>query len=121
MTKVLIVDDVASELEYISRILHDMGITVVQARDGEEALDCIQNDLPNLLILDVIMPRMNGFEVVRELRDDDQTQKLPIILCTQKNTDIDKIWGMEIGADAYLTKPVEPQQLVNAVQRLLAR
>ena len=119
MRKVLVVDDLQSELEKISHLLQDAGISVVQAQDGEEAIQRIHQDLPDLVILDVIMPRVNGFEVIRELRDDEKTKNLPIIICTQKNTDIDKIWGMEIGADAYVTKPFDSQQLLNIVQRFL--
>ncbi|MBD2097192.1 response regulator [Trichocoleus sp. FACHB-591] len=120
MSKVLVVDDLHSELERISSVLRSAGIDVVQAHDGEEAIKKLQEqELPDLVILDVIMPRINGFEVIRELREDDKTKKLPIIICTQKNTDIDKIWGMEIGADAYVTKPFDSGQLLNIVQRFL--
>lgn len=119
MRKVLVVDDLQSELDRISCLLQKAGIDVVKAQDGEEAIQKIQEEIPDLVILDVIMPRANGFEVIRELRDDDRTKSLPIIICTQKNTDIDKIWGMEIGADAYVTKPFDSQQLLNIVQRFL--
>lgn len=119
MSKVLVVDDLPSELELISRILQEAGIEVDRAVDGEEALTQIQKNLPDLVILDVVMPRMNGFEVVRELRDNEKTKRLPIIFCTQKSTDIDKTWGMDLGADAYMTKPFEPQQLLDVVRRLL--
>jgi DNA-binding response OmpR family regulator len=119
MGTVLVVDDLNSELERISSILKEAGISVVQAHDGDEAIKKVQEALPDLIVLDVIMPRINGFEVIRELREDDKTKKLPIIICTQKNTDIDKIWGMEIGADAYVTKPFDAQQLLSIVQRFL--
>lgn len=119
MSKVLVVDDLQSELERISRILQEAGISVVQAHDGDEAIQKVQEELPALVILDVIMPRINGFEVIRELRDDVKTKLLPIIICTQKNTDLDKIWGTEIGADAYVTKPFDAQQLLSIVQRFL--
>lgn len=119
MKKVLVVDDLQSELERISGLLQGAGIDVVKAQDGEEAIQKIQHEIPDLVILDVIMPRANGFEVIRELRDDDKTKNLPIIICTQKDTDIDKIWGMEIGADAYVTKPFNSQQLLSIVQRFL--
>ena len=119
MRKVLVVDDLQSELDRISCLLQNAGIDVVKAQDGEEAIRKIQEEIPDLVILDVIMPRVNGFEVIRELRDDDKTRSLPVIICTQKNTDIDKIWGMEIGADAYVTKPFDSQQLLNIVQRFL--
>ncbi len=119
MSKILIVDDVPSELEMIGRILKKAGMEVVVATNGEEAIARIQETEPDLVILDVVMPRMNGFEVIRELRGDRKTSKLPVVFCSQKNTEIDKTWGMDLGADAYITKPVDPVQLVNIVERLL--
>ncbi len=120
MSKILVVDDVPSELEIICRILLDVGLKVIRAANGEEAIARIQEMSPDLVVLDVVMPRMNGFEVIRELRGDRKTAKLPVVFCTHKNTDIDKAWGTDLGADAYLSKPFEPQQLVNIVQRLLS-
>jgi twitching motility two-component system response regulator PilH len=119
MTKILVVDDVPSELEMIGRILKKAGMEVVVATNGEEAIARIQETAPDLVILDVVMPRMNGFEVIRELRGDRKTSKLPVVFCSQKNTEIDKTWGIDLGADAYITKPVDPQQLVHIVERLL--
>lgn len=120
MSKILVVDDVPSELEIICRILLDVGLEVIRAGNGEEAIARIQEMSPDLVVLDVVMPRMNGFEVIRELRGDRKTAKLPVVFCTHKSTDIDKAWGTDLGADAYLSKPFEPQQLVNIVQRLLS-
>lgn len=120
MLKILVVDDVESEAEAISRILRDAGMQVERARDGDEAIEHIETDPPDLVILDVVMPRMNGFEVVRELRDNEATQNLPVIFCTHKNTEIDKTWGLDLGADAYLSKPFADEQLLNIVKRLLS-
>ena len=118
MLKVLVVDDVPSELELICRILQEAGISVIRAGDGAEAIASIRKTPPDLVILDVVMPRMNGFEVIRELRENEETKNLPVVFCTQKNTELDQTWGMDLGADAYLGKPFEPQQLLNIVQRL---
>jgi len=120
MSKILVVDDVKSELEIICRILQDAGLDVIRAGDGEEAIAMIRKTPPALVVLDVVMPRMNGFEVIRELRGDRATAKLPVLFCTHKNTEIDKAWGTDLGADAYVSKPFEPQQLVHIVQRLLS-
>jgi len=120
MSKILVVDDVPSELEIICRILLDVGLDVIRAGDGEEAIARIREKSPDLVVLDVVMPRMNGFEVIRELRGDPATANLPVVFCTHKNTDIDKAWGTDLGADAYVSKPFEPHQLVNIVQRLLS-
>ncbi|HLP91550.1 MAG TPA: response regulator [Nostocaceae cyanobacterium] len=119
MSKVLVVDDLPTELELICRTLQNVGLEVIRANDGEEAIGRINEEDADLIILDVVMPRMNGFEVIRELRESEKTKNIPIILCTQKDTEIDKTWGMELGADAYLTKPFDPQQLVNTVKRFL--
>lgn len=120
MFKVLVVDDTTSELEILSRILQEANIEVMQAKDGEEAIALIEEDPPDLVVLDVIMPRMNGFEVIRELRANQKTEKLPVVFCSQKNTEIDITWGMDLGADAYLTKPIDSQQFMNTVKRLLS-
>lgn len=120
MPTVLVVDDVPTELEIICRILQDAGMQVQRAGDGEEAIALIRKTATDLVVLDVVMPRMNGFEVIRELRGDRKTAHLPVVFCTHKNTEIDKAWGIDLGADAYVSKPFEPQQLVNIVERLLS-
>ncbi len=117
--KILVVDDVPMQLEAIASTLEQAGMSVIRAKDGEEAIACIDRQLPDLVLLDVVMPRMNGFEVVRELRDREQTKNLPIVICSTKNTEVDRVWGMDMGADAYITKPFDPDQLVSIVQRLL--
>ena len=119
MSRVLVVDDVPTELEMICRILQEAGMEVVRASDGEEAIARIQEKPPDLVILDVVMPRMNGFEVVRELRENEETKHLPVVFCTQKYTEIAKAWGIELGADAYVSKPIEPKQFISLVRRLL--
>lgn len=119
MSKILVVDDISTEQEIICRILQNAGLEIIRASDGDEALVRIQEEKPDLIVLDVVMPRMNGFEVIRELRESQKTKNLPIVFCTQKNTEIDKTWGMELGADAYLTKPLDPKQFIEVVLRLL--
>jgi twitching motility two-component system response regulator PilH len=119
MATILVVDDVASELQMIGNIIAKAGFKIIKAADGYEAVKFAEEKKPDLVVLDIIMPKMNGFEVVRELRGNQKTEKIPVVLCSQKNTEIDRIWGIEQGADAYLTKPFEPKQLVDIVQRLL--
>ena len=119
MSKVLVVDDVPTELEILCRVLQEAGMDVMRASDGEEAIARIREEPPDLVVLDVIMPRMNGFEVIRELRENEKTKNLPVVFCTQKDTEIDRTWGMELGADAYVSKPFEPKQSINIVKRLL--
>lgn len=121
MPKVLVVDDTVSELEVLSRILQKANIEVIQATNGEDAIAMILSDPPDLVVLDVIMPGMNGFEVIRELRANHKTAKLPVVFCSQKNTQIDYSWGLDMGADAYLSKPIDRQQFINTIQRFLSR
>ncbi len=121
MPKVLVVDDTVSELEVLSRILQKANIEVIQATNGEDALAMILSEPPDLVVLDVIMPGMNGFEVIRELRANQKTEKLPVVFCSQKNTQIDYSWGLDMGADAYLSKPIDSQQFINTIQRFLSR
>lgn len=120
MAKVLVVDDTPSELERICRVLQEAKIDVMQAKDGEEAIALIEAELPDLVVLDVIMPGMNGFEVIRELRARQKTAELPVVFCSQKNTEIDHSWGMDMGADAYLNKPIDSQQFIKTIKRILS-
>lgn len=121
MPKVLVVDDTVSELEFLSRLLQKANIEVIQATNGEDAIAMIATEPPDLVILDVIMPGMNGFEVIRELRANQKTQKLPVVFCSQKNTPIDYSWGLDLGADAYLSKPIDPEQFISTIRRFLSR
>lgn len=119
MTTVLIVDDLASERQMIGSVMLEAGFEIIKASDGCEAVKLSEEKKLDLVVLDIVMPKMNGFEVVRELRSNPKTEKVPVILCSQKNTEIDRVWGMEQGADAYLIKPFEPKQLIDIAQRLL--
>lgn len=120
MPKVLVVDDTLSELEFISRLLQKAEIEVIQATNGEDAIAMIAVERPDLVVLDVLMPGMNGFEVIRELRANQKTEKLPVIFCSQKNTEIDYIWGLDLGADAYLSKPIDAQKFLETINKFLA-
>ncbi|MDY6806395.1 MAG: response regulator [Cyanobacteriota bacterium] len=119
MTTVLIVDDLASERQMIGSVMLEAGFEIIKASDGCEAVKLSEEKKLDLVVLDIVMPKMNGFEVVRELRSNPKTEKVPVILCSQKNTEIDRVWGMEQGADAYLIKPFEAKQLIDIAQRLL--
>lgn len=119
MPKVLVVDDVTAQQDLICRTLQNAGISVNRASDGDEVMKRIEQEKPDLIVLDLIMERMNGFEALRELRENAKTQKIPVVICSTKSTDFDKTWSLDLGADAYITKPFEPEQLVSIVQRLL--
>ena len=115
----LIVDDSATERSIIANCLKQIGIEVSIAISGEEALEKIQHNSPDLIVLDVVLPGRSGFEICRELKGSDITNKIPIILCSTKGTQMDKFWGMKQGADAYIPKPIDQEQLVKKVKELI--
>jgi twitching motility two-component system response regulator PilH len=119
MTKVLIVDDSMIQRQLMGHVLEQSGINVFHATDGMEAWDQIQLDQFDIVVLDIIMPRMNGYEVCRKIKTDPKTQNLPVVLCSSKCEEFDRYWGMKQGADAYLAKPFQPKELLSTVQQLL--
>lgn len=118
---VLAADDDEDILELIAFRLEHSGYTVLQARDGEEALDLARTSRPDLAVLDVMMPKMDGFEVTRRLREDDSTTRIPIILLTARTQEADVQRGFDAGADDYIRKPFSPQELRARVQAILGR
>ena len=94
-------------------------MSVIFARDGVEALEQVQASRPDLVVLDIVMPRMNGYEVCRRLKSDPTTQNVPVVMCSSKGEEFDRYWGMKQGADAYITKPFQPTELVETVKQLL--
>jgi twitching motility two-component system response regulator PilH len=119
MAKVLIVDDSMIQRQLMGHVLEQIGISVSHANDGLEAWDQIQLDQFDIIVLDVIMPRMNGYEVCRKIKTDPQTQNLPVVMCSSKSEEFDRYWGMKQGADAYLAKPFQPSELLSTIQQLL--
>ncbi len=116
----LVVDDSATERSIITGCLKGEGINVSVALSGEEALTKIQHDFPDLIVLDIVLPGRSGFEICRELKGSEDTNKIPIILCSTKGTEMDKFWGMKQGADAYILKPINQEELVGKVKELTA-
>lgn len=119
MSTVLVVEDSVTQREMITDLLKGSGLTVTVASDGVEALEKIQGHRPDLVVLDIVMPRMNGYEVCRRLKADPKTQHLPIVMCSSKGEEFDRYWGMKQGADAYIAKPFQPTELVGTVKQLL--
>ncbi|MBI3804762.1 MAG: response regulator [Nitrospirae bacterium] len=118
--KVLVVDDNRDTVRIIRDALEGAGFNVVSAYDGREALDLVQREAPDLMILDLMMPKMSGYEVCNEIRKDPKTKELIVLMLTARS-DIDaKIQGIEGGANDYLVKPVEPREVVSRVRRFLA-
>jgi DNA-binding response OmpR family regulator len=118
---VLAADDDEDILELIVFRLEHSGYTVLQARDGAEALDLARRSRPDLAVLDVMMPKLDGFELTRRLREDESTSKMPIILLTARTQEADVERGFVAGADDYLRKPFSPQELRSRVQAILGR
>ena len=119
MPKILVVDDEPDAIELIKFNLKAAGYDVSTAADGEEALKKARSVLPDLIILDVMLPEVDGLEVCKILRRDSQASAIPIIMLTAKAAEIDRVLGLELGADDYVTKPFSPRELVLRVKRLL--
>jgi twitching motility two-component system response regulator PilH len=121
MTKVLVVEDSPPQREMISSLLKGIGLIVTSAGDGVEALEQIKNSRPDIVVLDIVMPRMNGYELCRRIKLDPKTQEVPVVMCSTKGEEFDRYWGMRQGADAYIAKPFQPQELVGTVKQLLRK
>ncbi len=119
--KILVVDDDLESLKLIGMILQAKGYQIVAARDGQQALEKAFREAPDLVILDVMMPGMDGYAVCQRLRADPRTSTIPIIMFTAKGQLADKVIGLQSGADEYLTKPIHPRELIAHVEALLIR
>ncbi|HUR44854.1 MAG TPA: response regulator [Candidatus Saccharimonadales bacterium] len=117
--KILVVDDEPDALELIEFNLKGAGYEVVTAADGEQALKKARDILPKLIILDLMLPEVDGIEVCKILRRDPRTSGIPIIMLTAKAAEVDRVLGLELGADDYVTKPFSPRELILRVKRLL--
>ena len=108
MTTVLIVDDSSTLREMISGLLIKAGMTVLEAEDGEKAKAMIASNPPDLVVLDIVMPNMNGYELCRWVKNNGPTKDVPVVICSSKNEDFDRYWGITQCADAYLSTPFHP-------------
>ncbi|MBE9040078.1 response regulator [Oscillatoriales cyanobacterium LEGE 11467] len=119
MSTILVVEDSTAQRMMIANLLKHNGMEVIEAKGGTEALQNIQARCPDLVILDIIMPNPNGYDVCRKIKGNATTQHVPIVMCSCKSEEFDRYWGMKMGADAYIAKPFHPDELLNAVQQLL--
>jgi two-component system, chemotaxis family, response regulator PixH len=119
MTTVLLVEDTMTEAVIIGGTLRNAGFEIIQALSSEEAKVKLSQRRPDLIVLDVVLPGESGFELCRELKENADTASIPIVMCSTKNSEMDKFWGMKQGAAAYLTKPVVPEDLVRTVKLLV--
>jgi twitching motility two-component system response regulator PilH len=113
--KVMVVDDSATERHVLGNILGKKGFQVVFAESGEQAVANSKSELPDLILMDVVMPGLNGFQATRAIAQDEITRHIPIIICTTKGQETDKIWGMRQGAKDYITKPIGADELLGKI------
>ncbi len=117
--KILVVDDSPTHLKIMTEPFISGGYEVVTATDGEEAMEKAQAEHPALIVLDVVMPKRNGFKVCRDIKSSPSLNDIKIILLTSKNQESDKFWGKKQGADAYMTKPFSGDELLETARKLL--
>jgi len=121
MPKILIAEDSVTDAKYVESILADKGYELIFARDGEEAENYIKTEKFDLILLDVVMPKKNGFQLCREIKKNENTKNIPVVLITSKKEEADKFWGKMQGADEYITKPFEPIDLLAVVKRWMKK
>ena len=115
--KILLVDDSKTELHYLSEMLTKRGYSVRTASNGEEALRRLAEEKPDLILMDVVMPGQNGFQLTRTITRDPRYADVPVIMCTSKNQETDRVWGMRQGAKDYVVKPVQADDLIAKIQQ----
>ena len=114
--KILVVDDSKTELHHLSDVLGKRGYTVRTAENGEEAMRRLEEEKPDLILMDVVMPGQNGFQLTRAITRDPRFVGVPVIMCTSKNQETDKVWGMRQGARDYIVKPVNSDELISKIK-----
>ncbi|WP_314403620.1 twitching motility response regulator PilH [Stenotrophomonas rhizophila] len=120
MARILIVDDSPSQLLGIQRIVEKLGHEILTATDGAAGVEAARAQLPDLVLMDVVMPNLNGFQATRTLARDASTRHIPVILVTTKDQDTDRMWGMRQGAKAYITKPFSEDELSEVLERVFS-
>ncbi|WP_370980737.1 twitching motility response regulator PilH [Agaribacterium sp. ZY112] len=118
MAKILIVDDSPTETYKLSGVLERNGHSVITAVNGEEGVATAKQELPDLVLMDIVMPGLNGFQATRQLSKAAETANIPVIIVTTKDQETDRVWGMRQGAKAYLTKPIDEKELMSTIANL---
>ncbi|HEY1069603.1 twitching motility response regulator PilH [Thermomonas sp.] len=119
MARILIVDDSPSQLMSIRRIVEKLGHEALTAEDGAAGVEAAKRELPELILMDVVMPNLNGFQATRSISREPTTKHIPVILVTTKDQDTDRVWGMRQGAKAYITKPFSESELAEVINQYL--
>lgn len=120
MTKVLVIDDSPTEVHVLQTLLEKNGYEVVVANSGEEGIVVAKETLPDVILMDVVMPGMNGFQATRQLSKQPETANTPVIIVTTKDQETDKVWAKRQGAVDYIVKPVQEKALIERLNRVLA-
>lgn len=121
MARILIVDDSPSQLLGIQRIVERLGHETLLAQNGADGVQVAKAELPDVVLMDVVMPELNGFQATRTLQRDPNTRDIPVILVTTKDQDTDRMWGMRQGARAYITKPFSENELVEVLDLVFGK
>jgi twitching motility two-component system response regulator PilH len=119
MARILIVDDSPSQLMGIRRIVEKLGHEALTAEDGAAGVEAAKREIPDMILMDVVMPNLNGFQATRSITREASTKHIPIVLVTTKDQDTDRVWGMRQGAKAYITKPFSETELADIIQQML--
>lgn len=119
MARVLIVDDSPTETYKLSSMLEKNGHAVITAETGEEGVSIAKKELPDVVLMDIVMPGLNGFQATRQLNKASETSSIPVIIVTTKDQETDRVWGLRQGAKAYLTKPIDEKVLMDAISDVM--
>ena len=119
MSKILVVDDMKSERDLITKYLMEAGHVVITACDGKEALAEVSEHKPDVIVTDWMMPNMGGIDVCRKLKKNPETADIPVIACTAKNRDVDRLWAKKQGVAGYVTKPCTQEELISVVKQAI--
>jgi len=120
MTRIMIVDDSPTDIHLLKKILEKNGFNTLIASDAGEGIQVAKRERPDLILMDVVMPGLNGFQATRELSSDPETCSIPVIIVTRKDQQVDRMWGLRQGARDYITKPVKEGALMNLIKEALA-
>jgi len=121
MARVLIVDDSEAQLYALRQVLEKGGHEVLSADNGQQGIDLAIKEHPDLILMDVVMPKMSGFQATRKLHRTTETKEIPVIFVTTKDQESDRVWGMRQGAAAYITKPVDRKLLLSTIKEILEK
>ena len=121
MVNALVVEDSLTDREQLTRCLQQLEVTVVSVGSSEEALLLLQTSRPDVIFLDIVLPGQSGFEFCRDLKTDETIQDIPVVIYSTKSTEADRLWGSMLGADAHLSKPINPEQLSQTLKQVIGQ